>query len=55
MKPQTIQIFLPEGSPISVKEVELTNRLIKIIWFPRTAIVVVNAYYADSIKSHLKV
>lgn len=37
MKPQTIQIFLPEGSPTSVKEAELTNRLIKTIWFPRTA------------------
>ena len=31
MKPQTIQIFLPEGSPTSVKEAELTNRLIKTI------------------------
>ncbi|MCB1586828.1 MAG: hypothetical protein KDI52_11135 [Xanthomonadales bacterium] len=37
MKPQTIQIFLPEGSSKSVKEAELTNRLIKTIWFPRTA------------------
>lgn len=37
MKPQTIQIFLPEGAPTSVKEAELTNRLIKSIWFPRTA------------------
>jgi len=37
MKPQTIQIFLPEGSPTSVKEAELTNRLIKTLWFPRTA------------------
>jgi len=37
MKPQTIQIFLPEGTPTSVKEAELTNRLIKTIWFPRTA------------------
>jgi len=37
MKPQTIQIFLPEGAPTSVKEAELTNRLIKTIWFPRTA------------------
>lgn len=37
MKPQTIQIFLPDGSATSVKEAELTNRLIKTIWFPRTA------------------
>ena len=29
MKPQTIQIFLPEGSSTPVKEAELTNRLIK--------------------------
>jgi len=38
MKPQTIQIFLPEGSPTSVKEAELTNRLNKTIWFPRRVI-----------------
>jgi|GEM_PF-6346142 len=31
MKPQTIQIFLPEGSPTSVKEAELSNLLIKTI------------------------
>lgn len=37
-KPQTIQIFLPDGSPTSLKEAELTNRLIKTIYFPRTAI-----------------
>ena len=36
MKPQSIQIFLPEGSPTSVKEAELTNRLIKTIWFPHS-------------------
>lgn len=29
MKPQTIQILLPEGAPTFVKEAELTNRLIK--------------------------
>lgn len=37
MKPQTIQIFLPDGSPNGIKEAELTNRLIKVILFPRTA------------------
>jgi hypothetical protein len=37
-KPQTIQIFLPDGSPTSLKEAELTNRLIKTLYFPRTAI-----------------
>jgi hypothetical protein len=36
--PQTIQIFLPDGSPTSIKEVELTNRLIKLIFFSRNSI-----------------
>lgn len=31
MKPQTIQIFLPDGSPTSIKEAELTNRLVKAV------------------------
>lgn len=35
MRPQTIQIFLPDGSPTSIKEAELTNRLVKAILFPR--------------------
>ncbi len=39
MKPQTIQIFLPEGLPTSVKEAELTNRLIKTIWLLRSTII----------------
>lgn len=34
-KPQTIQIFLPDGSPTSIREAELTNRLIKAVLFPR--------------------
>lgn len=34
-KPQTIQIFLPDGSPSSIQEAEITNRLIKAILFPR--------------------
>lgn len=38
MKPQTIQIFLPDGSPISIKEAELTNRLVKAVQFPRNKI-----------------
>lgn len=37
-RPQTIQIFLPTGSPTGVKEAELTNRLLKAIYFPRTAL-----------------
>jgi hypothetical protein len=35
MKPQTIQIFLPDGSPISIREAEITNRLVKAVLFPR--------------------
>lgn len=27
-KPQTIQIFLPDGSPTSIREAEITNRLV---------------------------
>ena len=30
-KPQTIQIFLPDGSPRSVKIAEITNRVVKAI------------------------
>jgi len=37
-KPQTIQIFLPDGSPIGIREAELTNRLVKAILFPRNKI-----------------
>lgn len=35
IRPQTIQIFLPDGSPTSIREAELTNRLVKAILFPR--------------------
>lgn len=35
IRPQTIQIFLPDGSPTSIKEAELTNRLVKALLFPR--------------------
>lgn len=38
MKPQTIQIFLPDGSPTSIREAEITNRLLKAILFPRNKI-----------------
>lgn len=34
-RPQTIQIFLPDGSPTSIKEAEITNRLVKAVLFPR--------------------
>ena len=35
-RPQTIQIFLPDGSPTSIREAEITNRLVKAISFPRS-------------------
>ena len=37
-KPQTIQIVLPDGSPTSIREAEITNRLVKAILFPRSKI-----------------
>lgn len=37
-RPQTIQIFLPDGSPTSIREAELTNRLVKAILFRRNKI-----------------
>ena len=38
MRPQTIQIFLPDGSPTSIREAEITNRLVKAVLFPRNKI-----------------
>jgi hypothetical protein len=35
IRPQTIQIFLPDGQPTSIRETEITNRLVKAILFPR--------------------
>lgn len=35
-RPQTIQIFLPDSSPTSIREAEITNRLVKAVLFPRT-------------------
>jgi len=34
-KPQTIQIFLPDGSPRSVKIAEITNRIVQAVFIPR--------------------
>ncbi len=30
-RPQTIQIFLPDGSPRSIKIAEITNRVVKAV------------------------
>lgn len=38
MRPQTIQIFLPDGSPTGTKEAEITNRLVKVLLFNRSNI-----------------
>lgn len=35
MRPQTIQVFLPDGNPTSIREAEITNRLVKAILIPR--------------------
>lgn len=35
MRPKTIQIFLPDGHPTSIREAEITNRLVKAILIPR--------------------
>jgi hypothetical protein len=39
IKPQTIQIFLPDGSPTSIKIADLTNRMITATLFPRNKII----------------
>jgi hypothetical protein len=36
IRPQTIQIFLPDGSPRGVKIAEITNRVVKAIMVPRS-------------------
>jgi hypothetical protein len=35
MRPQTIQIFLPDGHLTSIREAERTNRLVEAILIPR--------------------
>ena len=38
-KPQTIQIFLPDGSPRSIKIAEITNRTISAVFIPRNKLI----------------
>ena len=38
-KPQTIQIFLPDGSPRSLKIAEITNRTISAVFIPRNKLI----------------
>jgi hypothetical protein len=35
LRPQTIQIFLPDGNPTSIKIADLTNRMIVAVLIPR--------------------
>lgn len=35
LRPQTIQIFLPDGNPTSIKIADLTNRMISAVLIPR--------------------
>ena len=42
-KPQTIQIFLPDGNPTSIKIADLTNRMITAILFPRNKLIEVGS------------
>jgi hypothetical protein len=50
MKPQTIQIFLPDGNPTGIKVAELTNRIITVILVPRNKIQ--DAEKREEIKKH---
>ncbi len=34
-RPQTIQIFLPDGNPTGIKIADLTNRMVVAILIPR--------------------
>lgn len=42
-RPQTIQIFLPDGNPTSIKIADLTNRMITAVLIPRNKLVDVAA------------
>ena len=50
MRPQTIQIFLPDGNPIGIKVAELTNRIITAILIPRNKLQ--DAEEREEIKKH---
>jgi hypothetical protein len=39
IRPQTIQIFLPDGNPTSIKIADLTNRLIVSVLIPRNKLI----------------
>ncbi|MBK9543382.1 MAG: GIY-YIG nuclease family protein [Bacteroidetes bacterium] len=43
VRPQTIQIFLPDGNPTSIKIADLTNRMITAVLIPRNKLVEVSS------------
>lgn len=49
-RPQTIQIFLPDGNPTSIKIADLTNRMMTAVLFPRNKLVEVGA--RDEVKKY---
>jgi hypothetical protein len=42
-RPQTIQIFLPDGNPTSIKIADLTNRMMTAVLFPRNKLLEVGS------------
>jgi hypothetical protein len=49
-RPQTIQIFLPDGNPTSIKIADLTNRMMTVVLFPRNKISEVSS--REEVKKH---
>ncbi len=49
-RPQTIQIFLPDGNPTSIKIADLTNRMMTAVLFPRNKLVEVGV--RDEVKKY---
>ncbi|MES2286947.1 MAG: GIY-YIG nuclease family protein [Bacteroidota bacterium] len=49
-RPQTIQIFLPDGNPTSIKIVDLTNRMMTAVLFPRNKLSEVGI--RDEVRKH---
>ena len=43
LRPQTIQIFLPDGNPTSIKIADLTNQMMTAVLFPRNKLTEVGA------------
>jgi hypothetical protein len=49
-RPQTIQIFLPDGNPTSIKIADLTNRMMTAVLFPRNKLIEVGL--RDEVKKY---